>query len=218
MIDRRTETGTFRTPLLCLCSTLLILMCSVPGRAQDIGTYTQVRPAQPTRVAEGQVEVVEAFSYACHSCNDFEPYMRQWSSQLPEDVVLRRLPMVFHSSWEPLARAYYIAEKLGILEDLHPKLFHAVFVDNKPLVDEETIKDYFAEQGVDGAKFSRLYHSNEINIKIRESMVMAQKYKISATPEVIVNGKYLVGIKREVPDYRSLLQVVDQLVARERKP
>ena len=37
--------------------------------------YHSIEPAQPTEVADGKVEVVEVFSYACVHCANFEPHI-----------------------------------------------------------------------------------------------------------------------------------------------
>ena len=43
--------------------------------------YTALRPAVPTNVAPGKVEVVEVFWYACGHCYLLEPKLEAWNKK-----------------------------------------------------------------------------------------------------------------------------------------
>jgi len=64
----------------------------------------------------GKVEVVEVFSYGCIHCAHFAPTADQLRKSLPKGVVFKLMPAPFNEQWMPFARAYYAADKLGVVE------------------------------------------------------------------------------------------------------
>ena len=177
--------------------------------------YKNIVPAQPTQVAEGKIEVVEIFWYGCPHCYDFEPHVNNWVANLPEDVEFRRMPGIFSKSWVAHARAYYAAEKLGVLEQIHTPLFEALHKDRKRIFSESELKDFFESKGVDGDEFTRAYNSNEVEVKFKQAFLMGQRYKITGVPAVVVNGKYMTGAAL-AGSYDNLLKTMDMLVDKER--
>ena len=177
--------------------------------------YKNIVPAQPTQVAEGKIEVVEIFWYGCPHCYDFEPHVNNWVANLPEDVEFRRMPGIFSKSWVAHARAYYAAEKLGVLEQIHTPLFEALHKDRKRIFSESELKDFFESKGVDGDEFTRAYNSNEVEVKFKQAFLMGQRYKITGVPAVVVNGKYMTGAAL-AGSYDNLLKTIDMLVDKER--
>ncbi len=177
--------------------------------------YKNIVPAQPTQVPEGKIEVVEIFWYGCPHCYDFEPHVNNWVANLPEDVEFRRMPGIFSKSWVAHARAYYAAEKLGVLEQIHTPLFEALHKDRKRIFSESELKDFFESKGVDGDEFTRAYNSNEVEVKFKQAFLMGQRYKITGVPAVVVNGKYMTGAAL-AGSYDNLLKTMDMLVDKER--
>ena len=60
--------------------------------------YTLLKPAQPTDVAPGKVEIVEVFWYACGHCYLLEPKLDAWSRNgKPADVELVQLPATWNN-------------------------------------------------------------------------------------------------------------------------
>lgn len=203
-----------KRPLIKVLSVLFILTCSASVIAQSIeDSYTNIRPAQPTQT-EGKVEVLEIFYYGCVHCYDYEPHLQRWLENLPENAEFRRMPAVFNNSWMPLAKAYYTAVKLGVLKKIHYPLFDAIHKNKRNLFDDNAIKAFFIEQGVDGDKFSRIYNSMEINTKVRQANVMGRKYALTGVPAIVINGKYQTGPSK-AGSYENLLKVMNHLVDKE---
>ncbi|OGT81198.1 MAG: hypothetical protein A3J35_04450 [Gammaproteobacteria bacterium RIFCSPLOWO2_02_FULL_52_10] len=175
-------------------SILLMLTGSVMVFAQTTeDLYTTIRPAQPTKTATNKVEVVEIFYYGCIHCYHFEPQLALWLQNKPANVEFRRMPAIFGKVQIPLAKAYYTAEKLGILDKIHHTLFEAINKNKREIFEDDAIKAFFVEQGVNGDEFSCVYNSMEISTKVRQAEVMARNYRVPHTPALIVNGKYLTS-------------------------
>src|SRR5688500_16267284 len=48
----------------------------------------------------GKIQVISFFSYACLWCHRLHPYINNWVSQKPENVVFYRMPVVFNAGWD----------------------------------------------------------------------------------------------------------------------
>lgn len=182
---------------------------SIPGEG-----YNVISPAQPTQTGD-KIEVLEIFWYACPHCYDFEPYVKEWLQNKPEDVTFRRMPGIFRKSWIPHAKAFYTAEKLGILDQIHTPLFNAIHRDRKKIHDDAAMKKFFVKQGVDKGEFTKIYESEEIDTKAKQAFVMGQRYKVTGVPAIIVNGKYMIS-GSTAGSFENVLKITDSLVDKER--
>ena len=178
--------------------------------------YDPIRPVQPTQSGD-KIEVVEVFWYGCPHCYTLEPYIQNWLKTKADDVMFRRVPGILGRNWIPHARAFFTAEKLGVVEQIHTPLFTALHKDKKRIFTDAEVKRFFLDAtGVSEEEFDRIYNSREIDIKIRQAQIMQQKARLSGVPSIIVNGKYLTGAAK-ARNYDNLLKVINQLVDKERE-
>ena len=199
---------------LLICGLLCLFISGAFADDREQG-YEEIRPAQPTQVPEGKIEVVEVFWYGCPHCYDFEPYLKNWLENKPDDVVFRRLPGVLNKSWLPHAKAYFTAEKLGILADIHKPLFDALHKERKRIFTEDQLRDFFEDHGVDADKFDKIYNSDEIETKTKQAFFLARGYRLTGVPSVVVNGKYMTSGSL-TGSFTNLLKTIDYLVEKER--
>lgn len=177
--------------------------------------YELVSPPQPTE-SKDKIEVLEIFWYGCPHCYHFEPELEVWLERKPDDVIFRRMPGIFRSSWRPHARAFYAAEKLGILDKIHTPLFDAIHRDNQQLnTDEEILEFVDGLEGVDGKAFRKAFNSFSVEGKVKQAMRLSRAYGIQGVPSLIVNGKYFSS-GSIAGSYPELLKVIDALVDKER--
>lgn len=180
------------------------------------GKYHRIVPTQPTESSEGKIEVLEVFGYRCPHCFRFLPIMERFERATPDHVHLRRMPAIFHSSWELPARAYYTANFLGVLDKLHRPIFEALHVENRGMDDVASWRQLFGESGVSTADFNKTFKSFAVESGIRKSVVMQGRYGVTGTPSLVVNGKYRVpaGLSG---GYENMIRVALGLVDLERK-
>jgi thiol:disulfide interchange protein DsbA len=187
--------------------------------------YTRLASPQPTS-SPGKIEVVEMFSYACPHCFHMEPELEAWLKTKPDDVVFIRLPVVFRPDWELLAKAYFTAEILGVLDKTHEALFEAIHVKNQRFPDEAAMQAFFVSQGVSAEDFKKTFDSFAVAVKVNNAKLMTRRYAITGVPTLIVNGKFstsasLAGVNEKNLSVKALnertLQVVDYLVEQERE-
>jgi len=175
--------------------------------------YRDIKPPQLT-ADKTKIEVIEFFSYGCHSCADFAPFFGPWESKQAADVTVVRVPISLgHPQWEPLVRTYYALLMSGDLKRLDKSLFDAINTQRRNLTTDAEIVKWVGQQGVDGAKFAALLKSFSVVSKAAEAETTAKRYKVHQTPTVVVDGKYLLATNKAFSEWPLLM---DQLVGKVR--
>jgi thiol:disulfide interchange protein DsbA len=166
--------------------------------------------------SDGKVEVIEAFSYMCPHCNTFEPFINSWLKRKPEHVKFTRMPVIFgRGTWELYARAYVAADNMGVAEEAHGPLMDALYKEKKIMRNMEELAEFYSQFGVTASEFLGTSKSFAVDATLSRNQRALQNYGVNGTPTMIVNGKYLVQGSEAVPNYDTLLNVVDTLVAQE---
>lgn len=185
------------------------------ARFQNGTHYQRLSPAQPTSSGPDQVEVAEFFMYSCIHCYNFEPFVQEWMQSKPDYVNFVRVPTV----WNPLVRlhaqAFYAAEALGKTEESHAPLFREMHVNGNYLDNETAMADFFAQFGVDEEEFTSTLNSFAVHAKVQRADELARRYRVSSTPSIVVNGKYLTNASM-AGGYPALLELINELAASER--
>jgi thiol:disulfide interchange protein DsbA len=179
------------------------------------GTHYSVL-SQPIRTRnKDKIEVIEMFWYGCGHCYNFEPLLKRWKSTTSSDVDFWQSPAMWNKAMQIHAQAYFAALALGELDKVHNPMFSALNVDRKRLLDQDAIGDLFAANGVPRDKFNQAFNSFGVKSQVRQADARARAYKISGTPEIVVNGKYRVSASM-AGGQAKMLEVVDFLIAKER--
>lgn len=176
--------------------------------------YQLLTPVQPTSSAPEEIEVAEAFMYGCPHCFSFEPFMQNWAPNKPENVKVIRIPVAFNRQAQVHARVYYTAEALGVIEQTHMPFFREIHVNRRPMTSETELVNFFEDFGVDEETFKKTFRSFEVETKLRMANTLAQRYRISSVPTVIVNGKYTTNGSNLSGD--KLVSLIDHLVSKEK--
>lgn len=198
---------------------LLLLVLAAAGTVLastefDEGIEYRAIP-EPQRAEPGDdVEVLELFWYGCPHCYHLEPSIERWLETKPDGVTFRRLPAAASSRWIPHAKAFFAAEQLGVVDQLHEPLFKAMHEQQRKLFDDEQLIAFAAEQGIDEAAFRNAYQSFPVDMKVRQSAELVRRYQLSGVPAIVVNGAYMTGVT-EAGGRDRLFDVVDFLVAKE---
>ena len=199
---------------------LLVLAVASATSATDkfvVGKdFEQISPSVKTQATKGKVEVVELFWYGCSHCFAFETEISAWEKQKSEFVEFRRVPAIFDRKWVSHARAYYTAEKLGVTEIVHPKLFEALHTKKQTIYTENELADFFEDLGVGKEAFTAAYTSFEVDTLTRKAMALTRSYGIGGVPSMVVAGKFRSSV-RHAGSSKNLLNVIDFLAHRELK-
>jgi thiol:disulfide interchange protein DsbA len=173
--------------------------------------YELVEFPQPTLDGK-RVEVLELFYYGCPHCFDLEPLLNKWLKTLPRHAYFRRLPAVFNDGWVPLAKAYFAAEALGVVDQLHGPMFEAIHLQGMNLNNRAQLLRFVATRGVDAARFEKAYDSFAVQTKVQQAREQTSAYGIQGVPSLVVDGKYRTSASL-TGGYDRLFSVVDELIA-----
>jgi thiol:disulfide interchange protein DsbA len=180
------------------------------------GTHYTVLPTPVKTNDPSKVEVVEVFWYGCAHCFRFEPLIEDWAANIPADVDFVRFPGMWNELMKIHAQVFYAAEALGKLDVLHGPIFNAINVEGNRLQNEQQISTFFAKYGVSEEDFSRTFNSFSVKTKVNQAEAKMREYQVRSTPNMVVNGKYLISTGDAVRTQQEMLEVVDFLVNKER--
>jgi len=177
--------------------------------------YKTLKPAVPTSVAPGKVEVVEVFWYACGHCYLLEPKLEAWERKgKAPNVELIRLPAVWNELLKTHARLYYTIEILGRPE-LNNEAFREINVRGNRLDTPDKIESFFTSRGVSKADFQKAFSGFAVESKLARAIDLNKRYRITSTPTVVVNGKYVTDAGMAGGEDK-LFQVINALAVREK--
>jgi len=175
--------------------------------------YVQLATTRPAPDGADGIVIEEFFSYGCHHCYVFERQLEQWRVALPQNATLVPVPAIFNSIARLHAQAFYTA---AVLErrDLHAALYEEIHRNGNPLDSETAIEAFFGRFGVDGATFRAAIESPEVEVRVRRAEDLNREYRISATPSLVVDRRFLTSPSL-AGSSEKMLAVADDLVARE---
>jgi thiol:disulfide interchange protein DsbA len=178
--------------------------------------YQRLNTAQGTSGPPDTIEVAEVFWYGCDACRRFEPLLASWTESLASDVRFVRIPVIWDNpAYKFHARIFYTAEALGILERTHTDTFNAI-IDRRAIASEEDAQDFFESYGVSAEDFKKHFRSFAVESKLGKGAQLVRRYRVTSTPTMVVNGKY-VATGPEVRSWGMILDIVSELVEKERQ-
>ena len=177
--------------------------------------YKLLQPPVPTNVAPGKVEVVEVFWYACGHCFLLEPKLEGWErAGKPAYVDLVRVPAMWNNTLKTHARVFYTMQLLG-KQNLNPEIWREINLKGNHLDTPEAIQAFFTSRGVSQQDFQKAFNGFAIDSKLMRAEDLNRRYKITGTPTVIVNGKYVTDVGM-AGNEDKLFEVINALAAKEK--
>jgi protein dithiol oxidoreductase (disulfide-forming) len=181
--------------------------------------YQRLTPTQPVNVSPDQVQIAEVFWYGCPHCNALDPHLEAWRKSTepngkPPYVVFIRIPAAWNDATRFHGRFYYAAESLGRLDELHPLIFREIHVNGNPLNTIDKAREFFAAHGVDAQDFQKNFGALSIEHKLDEANLLAQRYRTTGVPHLVINGKYTTDVGLAGGEDQLLL-LLNELAARE---
>ena len=196
---------------------IFLMINSALLHAADFTPETHYKVLTPQSTDSGdKIEVLEFFWYGCPHCYSFEPYVQSWKKSKPANVEFSRIPVMFRPDWEVQARVYYALSNMGVIEDLHGKIFGAIHKDKKRLYTKEALTNFVVKNGVDQDVFLKEYDSFAVDGMVRKAKKKQKAYKLQGVPSIAVNGKYLTSGSMS-GSYDNLIKIMDHLIELEEK-
>lgn len=163
-----------------------------------------------------RIEVVEVFLYSCVHCYRLEPALQEWPALRQDDVDFLRLPLVSMRSQDMVtfAQAYFAAETLGVLAQVHMPIFVAIHEHGMDMTRPAYLRRLFENEAqVAEEDFERVFKSFGVRSRVRQADGQSRMYRVHATPTLVVNGRYTIEAVRTTA---GMLRVAEQLIERER--
>jgi thiol:disulfide interchange protein DsbA len=179
------------------------------------GVHYKNVPSQSTDSGD-KIEVLEFFWYGCTHCFSFEPYLKSWKKTKPANVEFVRVPAIFRPEWEVHARTYYALSNMGVIEDVHGKIFDAMNKYKRKLNNMGVMADFVEKYDVNREEFIKEYNSFSVDGMVRKAKKKLKAYKIEGVPSVAVNGKYLTSGSMS-GSYDNLIKIINHLIEKESK-
>jgi len=182
--------------------------------------FIRLVPTQPTLGGADKVEVAEFFYYQCPHCFTFEPIIKGWAEDKPANVRFVQVPAMWNQMLALHGRMFYTNEVLarnGVIKDaeaFNTAVYQEIHRRNNRLLSETAIQKLFERFGVSADDFDATWNSFEVDQKMRVAADLARRYSVASTPTIVVNGKYRTS-GAEAGTYGKLLELIDELVARE---
>lgn len=135
-------------------------------------------------------EVLEFFSYACGHCYTMEGFVNQFKKDHNGIKVIGVPTDLGHPQWGVYVKAYYLGELLKVLDKSHMKLFHYINVEKKHITNEDGLKKFFIDLGVDSTQYDKANKSFALNAKLRKAKQLVKRFQIMSTPTFVANKRY----------------------------
>jgi thiol:disulfide interchange protein DsbA len=111
---------------------------------------------------------------------------------------------------------YYAIEALGLVEQLHHKVFSAIHSERKRLNTVEQVRVFAATHGADPNQFIQTMESFSVMTRVKQANALVKGYAIEGTPSIGVNGRWLTSGSMAGSHSRSL-DVAEYLIGLARK-
>lgn len=108
-------------------------------------------------------------------------------------------------------RGYYTAVLLKVKDKSHQATFDRIHLQSKELATAEDWADHLSSFGVSKQAVLSSYNSFAVNSLVAQADARVRGYRISSTPELIVDGRYRVT-SRLVASHEDMLKVAQFLV------
>ena len=150
-----------------------------------------------------RVTLVEYGDYECPHCGTAYEIVKKIQKEMGDDLrfVFRNFPLQqSHPHAEHAAEAAEIAAKDGKFWEMHDALF-----ENQNALDDESLKSYAEELGLDAEKFSEDLESGKFEEKVQTDFMSGVESGVNGTPSFFINGVRHNGSF----DYESLLEALE---------
>jgi protein dithiol oxidoreductase (disulfide-forming) len=198
---------------------LALAAACVAARAQAISPkdFQVLDPPRPVSTGE-RIEVLEFFYYGCPVCYEAQPHIARWLMRTGPGAVILRVHAALTESSESFARTFYTLGAMNQIGRLHWPLYDNHHFDGKELNDEKNVVAWVSGNGVDRARFTELWHSDQVKAQVEAAKKALVAYGVKGVPTFIVDGKYLTSARLagSVPHMMETVQYLVERAAGER--
>lgn len=195
---------------------------TAPARVWREGVeYTRLAVPAPRVTSGNTVEVVQVFWYSCSGCDFFEPNLLRWLARKDARATFVRIPATWTAAHRADARLFYALQVLH-RGDLHQAVYDSIHRQHRLLTaprdeDTELLQVQFAKaHGISAQDFKRALASAEVAQAMRRADETVRRYRVTATPSMVINGKYTTN-DAQAGGREELIALVNYLIGLEHR-
>jgi protein-disulfide isomerase len=135
---------------------------------------------------DAPVTIIEFSDFQCPYCAGLQPTLDQVLKTFPKEVnlVYKQFPLNIHQYAHQAAAASVAAHQQGRFWQLHDKLFQ-----NAAAINEENIKKWAKEVGVNMGDFEKAMQSGLPDTLVQKDIADGAQANVLGTPTLFINGK-----------------------------
>jgi len=99
---------------------------------------------------------------------------------------------------------------MGVLDQFHDAFFNEIHQNKNRMRRPDDIGDFVETLGLDRDKFLSTMKSFAVRGKIQNSMKLAQKFRLTGVPSVVVDGRFKTG-GSIAGSYPRMMEVIGEL-------
>tara|TARA_Y100001968_G_scaffold313639_1_gene338038 strand:+ start:2056 stop:3213 length:1158 start_codon:yes stop_codon:yes gene_type:complete len=151
---------------------------------------------------DAPVVIVEFSDFQCPYCSRVNPTLEQVKTTYGDKVALvfRDFPLPMHKEAPQAGAAAQCANDQGKFWEYHDKLFA-----NQRALEDDKLKGYAAELGLDSAAFDSCLESGKYLAEVEEDKKAGAAVGVAGTPAFFINGQFLNGAR----PFESFKELID---------
>jgi thiol:disulfide interchange protein DsbA len=182
-----------------LLLTLALLFGLSSAFAADIRGYYDEIGNLPAPKSVEKVRFEEFMNFGCPHCNNLHQASEKLREEYADRVEFIDVPIAFRGQDDAPVRLYYVAESLGRGEEMKRELFKTRFEYGVDVFDKG-IANYLAQSMGIADEYREQAQESWVTEKIADSMRRAERYGITGTPTVVIEG----SMKMDIGKYRTM--------------
>lgn len=172
-------------------------------------------PSDSEAIKTEKFPIMEFFSYGCVHCKTFSLFVDKWESS--NYLKIHYIPVVWSESSELYAKVFYLAKQQNNFSELHSELFDLVLgFDRTASIDDRTIEiiEWFSKKGVQPIDTLNALAGAEIEEKLAQSILLVKKFKVMATPTLVIDEQYRIN-NDSVKNQQEILNIAFSILGNE---
>jgi len=176
---------------------------AIRGKYEVIGDIDKLKGVKT-------IKMLEFFNYSCGHCYKFLETSKKLRAKFKDKLHHKKYPIYWGNQTPYPAKAFYIADELGLEEEFTQELFDTNFKLNINIFQPKVIRFLAKEYKIEKEMTAGM-QSTAISAKTNESLALAKKFKANETPTIIINNVLKVApsiTKGNVEEMTTNLEVI----------
>ena len=176
---------------------------AIRGKYEVIGDINKLKGVKT-------IVMLEFFNYSCGHCYKFLETSKKLRAKFKDKLHHKKYPIYWGNQTPYPAKAFYIADELGLEQEFTQELFDTNFKLNINIFQPKVIRFLAKEYKIEKEMTAGM-QSTAISAKTNEALALAKNFKATETPTIIINDVLKVApsiTKGNVEEMTNNLEVI----------